>query len=71
MLGNLGAVLKDKANTVGSFSVWAYDIQSLLIPVTSSNELKKQTTSLLQRYIHGVFEDMRHWCIQHFISEMK
>ena len=28
-------------------------------------------TSLLQRYIHGAFEDMRHWCIQHFISHIK
>ena len=27
-----------------------------------------KNTSLLQRYIHGAFEDMRHWYIQHFMS---
>ena len=27
-------------------------------------------TSLLQRYTHGAFEDMRHWYIQHFVSNM-
>ena len=26
--------------------------------------------SLLQRYIHGAFEDRGHWCIQHFIRDI-